>query len=62
MNPDAANLPLITSDMLLVTSSNYTYVSDIVLIRDCDGRIPAPEWGFNVGAADYTRTRIAAVT
>ena len=34
---------LITSDMILVTSSNYTYVSDIVLIRDCDGWIPAPE-------------------
>jgi hypothetical protein len=46
---------LITSDILLVTSSNYTYVSDIVLIRDCDHRIPAPEWGFNVQALSVAR-------
>ena len=29
-------------------------MSDIVLIRDCDHRIPAPEWGFNVLAQPLT--------
>jgi hypothetical protein len=39
----------VTSVVLMVILGNGTFVPRIVLMRGCDGGIPATEWGLAVG-------------